>query len=66
MTEDRPMILMIGEKLLGLIIVIIGAMVAFDSTNPPAGDISQFSGIFTLIGIVIVIAGAFLLIAKTK
>ena len=66
MTEDRPMILMIVEKLLGLILIIIGALVAFDSTNPPAGDISQFSGIFTLVGIVILAAGVILLIAKTK
>ena len=66
MTEDRPMILMIIEKLLGLTLVIIGALVAFDSTNPPAGDISQFSVIFTLVGIVILAAGAILLIAKTK
>jgi len=66
MTEDRPMILMIVEKLLGLILIIIGALVAFDSTNPPPGDISQFSGIFTLVGIVILAAGVILLIAKTK
>jgi hypothetical protein len=66
MTEDRPMILMIIEKLLGLTLVIIGALVAFDSTNPPAGDISQFSGIFTLVGIIILAAGVILLIAKTK
>ena len=66
MTEDRPMILTIIEKLLGLTLIIIGALVAFDSTNPPAGDISQFSGIFTLVGIVILAAGVILLIAKTK
>ena len=66
MTEDRPMVLAIIEKLLGLILIIVGALVAFDSTNPPAGDISQFSAIFTVIGIVILAAGVFLLIAKTK
>jgi len=66
MTEDRPMILMIIEKLLGLTLIIIGALVAIDSTNPPPGDIRQFSGIFTLVGIVILAAGVILLIAKTK
>ena len=66
MTEDRPMVLMIIEKLLGLTLIIIGALVALDSTNPPPGDISQFPGIFTLIGIVILAAGVFLLITKIK
>ncbi len=66
MTEDRPMVLGIIEKLLGLILIIIGALVAIDSTNPPPGDISHFPGIFTLIGIVILAAGVFLLITKAK
>jgi hypothetical protein len=66
MTEDRPMLLAIIEKLLGLVLIIVGALVAFDSTNPPPGDISQASGVFTVIGIVIFVAGLFLLIAKTK
>jgi hypothetical protein len=66
MTEDRPMILMIIEKLLGLTLIIIGALVAFNSTNPPPGDISQFPEIFTLVGIVILVAGVILLIVKTK
>ena len=66
MTGDRPMVLTIIEKLLGLTLIIIGAIVTLDSTNPPTGDISQFPGIFTLIGIVILAAGIFLLITKIK
>lgn len=66
MTTNTPIGITIIEKLLGLTLIIIGALVTLDSTNPPAGAVSQASGIFTVIGIVILIAGIFLLIAKTK
>ena len=66
MTADTPIAITIVEKLLGLVLIIIGALVALDSTNPPPGDVSQVSGIFTVLGAVILIAGIILLIAKTK
>ncbi|MGD2066760.1 MAG: hypothetical protein PVI43_06300 [Candidatus Bathyarchaeota archaeon] len=66
MTTDKPMLLTIIEKLLGITLIIIGALITIDSTNPPPGDISQFPGIFTIIGVVILAAGIFLLITKAE
>jgi hypothetical protein len=66
MTMDTPIAITIAEKLLALALIIIGAIVTLDSTNPPPGDISQVSGIFTVLGAAILIAGILLLIAKTK
>ena len=66
MTADKPMLLGIIEKLLGITLIIIGAIITIDSTNPPPGDISHFPGIFTIIGIVILAAGIFLLITKAE
>jgi hypothetical protein len=66
MSEDAPIGLAVAEKIFGLVLVIIGAVVAFYSSNPPTGDISQFSGMFTAAGLVIVAVGIFLIIAKTE
>jgi hypothetical protein len=66
MSEDAPIGLAVAEKIFGLVLIIIGAVVAFYSSNPPAGDISQFSGMFTAAGLVIVAVGIFLIIAKTE
>jgi hypothetical protein len=66
MSEDAPIGLAVAEKIFGLILIIIGAVVAFYSSNPPAGDVSHFSSIFTAAGLVIVAVGIFLVIAKTE
>jgi len=66
MSRDVPIGLAVVEKLVGLTLIIIGAIVAYFSMNPPAGDISQFSGIFVAIGLVIVAVGIFLVITKTE
>jgi hypothetical protein len=66
MSEDAPIGLAVAEKIFGLILIIIGAIVAYYSSNPPAGDISHFAGIFTVTGVVIVVVGIFLVIAKTE
>jgi hypothetical protein len=66
MSENLPMGLFVAEKLFGLILIIIGAIVANSSLNPPAGDISHFSGIFTLIGAVVLLVGIFLIVTKTE
>jgi hypothetical protein len=66
MSEDVPIGLAVAEKLFGLILIIIGAIIAYYSMNPPTGDISHFSGMFTAAGLVIVAVGIFLVIAKTK
>ena len=66
MSEDTPIGLAVAEKIFGLILIIIGAVVAYYSTNITTGDISHFSGIFTAIGVVIVAVGIFLVITKTE
>ncbi len=66
MSEDAPIGLAFAEKIFGLVFIIIGAIVAYYSINPPAGDISYFSNIFTVIALIIVAIGIFLVIAKTK
>ena len=66
MSEDTPIGIKIAEKLLGITLIIIGALITLDSTNPPPGAVSQVSGIFTIIGVVILIAGIILLVTKAK
>jgi hypothetical protein len=66
MSEDLPIGLTVAEKILGLILIIIGAIIAYYSVNVPTGDISRFSDIFTIISLVIVAIGIFLVIAKIE
>ena len=66
MSEHMPIGLTVAEKLFGLILIIVGAIVAYSSINPPAGDIRHFSGIFVAVGVVIVVIGIFLFIAKAE
>ncbi len=66
MSEHMPIGLTVAEKLFGLILIIIGAIVTYSSINPPAGDISQFSGIFVAVGVVLAGVGIFLFIAKAE
>lgn len=66
MSENLPMGLLISEKIFGLILIIVGAFVANSSINPPPGDISYFSGIFTFIGLIVLIVGVFLILTKTE
>ena len=61
-----PIGLTVVEKVFGLILIIVGAIIAYSSINPPAGDISHFAGIFTVAGVVVVIVGVFLLITKAE
>ena len=64
MSEETPIQLTLAEKIIGLVLIIIGAIVITYSLNPPAGDISHFSGIFVVVGSVVVVTGIFLLIIK--
>jgi hypothetical protein len=64
MSEDVPMKLTLAEKIVGLVLIIVGALTTYYSLNPPPGDISEFSGILIVIGLVVVVAGFFLLIVK--
>ena len=53
MNEELPIGVSVTEKIIGLILIIIGAMFAYYSINPPAGDVSHFSEIFTGAGLII-------------
>jgi hypothetical protein len=64
MSADMPLGLSVTEKLIGLALIILGAFFSYISLTPPAGDISLFSNIFLLVGIIIAIAGGFLLIPR--
>jgi len=66
MSEEMPLRLTIAEKLIGLILIIIGAIVTYFSLNPPTGDISQFSYIFIAVGLIVVASGLFLVIVKSE
>ncbi len=66
MSEEVPIGLTVAEKIFGLALIIIGAIFAFYSINLQAGDVSHFSGIFTIIGLVILVVGIFLVVVKTE
>ena len=66
MSVDMPIGLAVAEKLFGVILIIVGAIIAYLSVNHPAGDISHFAGIFVAVGIVIAVIGVFLLMAKAE
>jgi len=66
MSEEMPIGLTVAEKVIGLILIIIGAIVTYYSLNPPAGDISHFSGIFVALGLVVAVTGFFLFIVKSE
>jgi len=66
MSEEMPLRLTIAEKLIGLILIIIGVIVTYYSLYPPAGDISHFSSIFVAVGLVVVASGLFLFIVKSE
>ena len=66
LSADMPIGLTVVEKVFGLILIIVGAIIAYSSINPPAGDISHFAGIFTVAGVVVAIVGVFLLITKAE
>lgn len=66
MSPDIPLSITFAEKIIALALIIFGAITAFNSIEPPAGDLSHFSGIFLVIGVVVAAAGLFLFIAKSE
>jgi hypothetical protein len=65
--EDMPAGIFVIEKIFGLVLIIIGTIVAYYTlTSLPTGDAGTFSGIFVLPGVAILGAGILLLIAKTE
>ena len=67
MSEETPTALFAIEKLFGVILIIIGAVVAyFTFTSPPPGDVGYFSSLFIISGIILLGIGIFLVLAKTE
>ena len=67
MSEEMPAGLLAIEKLFGLILIIIGAIVTyFTFTSPPTGDAGTFSNIFIIAGIILLGIGVLLVLAKTE
>ena len=65
MSEEVPTALLVAEKIFGIILVIIGAVITYlTTTSPPTGDAGFFSSIFIVPSIVILGTGILLLIAK--
>ena len=66
-SEEMPIGLAIAQKLFGLVLIIIGAIIVYtSSTNPPTGDVSNFLGIFIIAGIALLGTGIFLLLTKAE
>ncbi len=67
MSEEMPAGLLVVEKVFGLILIVIGAVVAyFTFTTPPTGDAGTFSSLFTIAGIIVLGIGVFLVLAKNE
>ena len=66
MSTDAPIGYTVGEKIVGLVLLILGAFFANASLTPPAGDVSHFGTIFVILGIVVALAGIFLILPKRK
>lgn len=67
MSEEMPGGVFAVEKLFGLILIVIGAVVAyFTATSPPSGDAGIFSSLFIITGIIVLGVGVLLVLAKTE
>ena len=67
MSAEMPAGIFVVEKVFGLILIIIGAIVAyFTSTSPPTGDAGTLSILFVIPGVVVLIMGVLLVLAKTE
>jgi hypothetical protein len=67
MSEEVPTGLLVAEKIFGVILIIVGALITYlTATSPPIGDTGMFSSIFIIVGIVILAIGILLLIAKNE
>jgi len=69
MSKQVPIGLMVAEKFFGLLTLIIGALlVYFTFTSPPesGGQVANFSFVFIIAGLALVIFGLFLLLARVE
>ena len=66
MRSTKPMVLNFTEKLLGVLIIVIGALtVNFTYSNPPEMG-APLVGIFIGVGIALILIGVFLLLVKAE
>jgi hypothetical protein len=66
MSTEIPIGLTLVEKVFGLVLIIIGATFTSASLTPPAGDITHFSNIFVIVGLIIAGVGFLLLLSKVE
>ncbi len=67
MSEEMPAGVLVIEKVVGFILIIIGAVVTyFTAATPPTGDAGTFSSIFIIGGIILLGVGILLVLAKTE
>lgn len=69
MSKQASIGLTIAEKLIGLLTIIVGALlVYFTYTSPPAsgGQVANYSFVFLIAGISLVVFGIFLILAKPE
>ena len=67
MRSTKPMIINFTEKLLGVLIIVIGALtVNFTYSNPPEEMGAPLVGIFIAVGIAIILIGVFLILVKAE
>jgi hypothetical protein len=67
MSEEVPTGLLVAEKIFGIVLIIMGAIITYlTASSPLTGDTVMFSGIFIIVGIVILAIGIILLIAKNE
>ena len=64
MSENTPIGLTLITKIIGLILIIIGAAIAYYANDLPTGAISNFSGVFAGIGVVVAVIGFVLLLVR--
>jgi len=69
MSKQMPIGLIVAEKLFGLLTLIVGALlVYFTFTSPPesGGRVVEYSFVFIIAGLALVIFGIFLLLARAE
>lgn len=65
--SEAPIGLTVAEKFFGLLVILLGAIISYVTyNNPPEGEVSQFSSLFTIIGFVLIAIGIFLVLAKSE
>ena len=69
LSEEAPLGVMVAEKLIGVLLIIVGALATYVMcTNPPTiefGRIAPYSGIFLVGSLVLLALGICMVLART-